>query len=470
MKNTNVTKQTTAKNAVAAGKQRSYHEVVEFLDKHWSSKDNGLACVKQLDKAFGNIAAQINAVLIAGTNGKSLTAHFTAQLFKEEGLSVGSFCAPHLLTYNERFMVNGDVISNKTFTDLGNEVINTLESLDATPNSYGILTMMALLHFKNSKVDVALLEVASNHSSDAVTICAPKIAAITRVAESTDTLQNKTIDDLLSMVKPDTHVVSADQSKINLQYMQDATEAKGSQWAMPIRKLAPLSYPFEQLHGRCAALAERIAYIFVNNVVNKDAVIVGNSLLTKQKGQRGRPTLEAKRQSELNPKRTLEQFWKEAQLSTLPARFQLMEKEKPTILLDNASNFDAFQNLLLGIRLLHYQRPLKGLTVILGSNNVNLDMTEFLKLLRYFFKKTSGQVIVCPVEKIPGHGGESWDVEKVTNDIKTMKIKAKATKSFKEAFELAQKSVDERHGLVVIAGSSSLITEYWNLKGIKKLS
>lgn len=470
MKNTNLTKP-TAKEAVTAGKQRSYHEVCEYLDKHWSSQDNGLACVKQLDKAFGNISQQTNAVLIAGTNGKSLTAHFTSQLFKEEGLSVGSFCAPHLLTYNERFTVNGEVISNKTFADLGNEVINTVESINATPNSYGILTMMALLHFKNSKVDVALLEVASNHSSDAVTICSPKIAAITRVADGSDEIQFKTIDDLLSFVKPETHVVSADQSKINLQYMQEAAEKKGSQWAMPIRKLAPLSYPFEQLHGRCAALAERIAHIYVNNIVNKDAVIVGNSLLTKQKGQRGRPTLEAKRQSELNPKRTLEQFWKETQLCTMPARFQLLEKEKPTILLDNSSNFDAFQNLLLGIRLLHYQRPLKGLTVVLGSNNPNLDMTEFLKLLRYFFKKTSGQVIVCPVENIPGHGGHaSWDVEKVTNDIKSMKIKVKGTKSFKEAFDLAQKSVDERHGLVVIAGSSSLVTEYWNLKGIKKLA
>jgi dihydrofolate synthase/folylpolyglutamate synthase len=471
MKNTNVTKRPTAKDAVAAGKQRSYHEVVEFLDKHWSVKDHGLACAKQLDKALGNISQQTNAVLIAGTNGKTLTSHFAAQLFKEEGLSVGTFSSPHLLTYNERFVVNGEVISNKSFTDLGNEVINALESHDIAPNSYGILTVMALLHFQNNNVEVALLEVASNHSSDAVTVCTPKIAAITRIAEASDGSQNKTIDDILSIAKPETHVVSADQSKINLQYMQDIIEAKGAQWAMPIRKLAPLSYPFEQLHGRCAALAERIAYLFVNYIAHKDAVIVGNSLLTKQKGQRGRPTLEAKRQSELNPKRTLEQFWKEAQLTTLPARFQLLEKEKPTILLDNASNLDAFTNLLLGIRLLHYQRPLKGLTIILGSNNPGLDMPEFLKLLRYFFKKTSGQVIVCPVEKIPGLGGDaSWDVEKVTNDIKSMKIKAKAAKNFKDAFESAQKSVDERHGLVVISGSSTLIAEYWQYKGIKKLS
>ena len=36
----------------------------------------------------------------------------------------------------------------------------------------------------------------------------------------------------------------------------------------------------------------------MNRFTNNDAV-VANTLLSKQKGQRGRPTLEAKRQSEL---------------------------------------------------------------------------------------------------------------------------------------------------------------------------
>jgi hypothetical protein len=264
--------------------------------------------------------------------------------------------------------------------------------------------------------------------------------------------------------------VSADQSKLNLQTMQDIVTEKGGEWAMPIRKLAPLAYPFEQLHGRCAALAERITSIYMNACAHKDAVIVTNSLLTKTKGRRGRPTLEVKRQSELNPKRTIEQFWKET-LSTLPGRFQLLDKEKPTILLDPAANLDAFKNLLLGTRLLHYKRPLKGLTIILGCNNPELDTNELIKLLRYFFKKTSGQVVVCPVNPIPGQkGSQAWNVEKITNDIKSMKIKAKSAANFNEALEMAQKTVDERHGIIVIAGSASIISEYWKNKGMKKLT
>ena len=55
------------------------------------------------------------------------------------------------------------------------------------------------------------------------------------------------------------------------------------------------------------------------------------------------------------------------------------------------------------------------------------------------------------------------------NETKTLKLKAKACKSFKEAFEAAQKSVDERHGLVVFTGSPAIVTEFWRYKGVKKL-
>lgn len=60
------------------------------------------------------------------------------------------------------------------------------------------------------------------------------------------------------------------------------------------------------------------------------------------------------------------------------------------------------------------------------------------------------------------------DIEKITNDVKNFKIKAKAAKNFDDAFDLAKKSVDERHGLVVITGSNAIISHYWHQKGLKK--
>lgn len=475
MKSSQIPKQPASKGTMVPGKQYSYNEIVEFLDANWKTNSNDitLAAIKKLNQSLGNVAEKTNAILVTGTNGKSLTAHFAAKLLKEDGLSVGIFYSPRIMTYNEQFAINNETISNKSFTDIGNEVLNALASLDIQANSLDVLTMMALLHFKQSNADVALLEVSKQGASNPINICNPKIIAVTRITdreeEQSADVVNAIAGELLAGVTKQTHVISADQSKLNLQIMETVTETKGGTWSMPIRKLAPLQYPFEQLHGRCAALAERIANIYVNTFLQKDTVVVSNSLLTKQKGQRGRPSLEAKRQAELNPKKTVEQFWKD-NTNELPGRFQLLDKEKPSILLDNASNLDAFKNILLGVRLLHYQRPLKGLTIILGCDNPNLELPEFLKLLRYFFKKTSGQVIVCPVTPLPSHKeAASWDPEKVINDLKVMKIKAKSSKNFADAFDMATKSVDERHGLVVITGSSAIITEYWRTKGVKKI-
>lgn len=462
----------TVRSGVPASKQLSYNDIVEFLDTHWKTPaDKTLKRMKALDAALGSPSKKLPTIMIAGTNGKSLTIDYTCQLLKEEGLTVGSFYAPHILTYNERLGLSGETINNKAFTTVANTVLAAVQELGQDCNSLEILTAIALVYFKESNVDVAILEVSTNTPHDPVTICAPKVMAITRVVsddeEKTSPILEKEVKDLAALVKKDCWLISADQSKFNLQAMQDTMAETGGNWAMPIRKLAALSYPFEQLHGRCAALAERAAQIFMQQCIATDQTVVSKSLLIIPKGQRGRPTLEAKMQSELNPRRTIEQFWKEA-TTTLPGRFELLEKEKPSILLDNASNIDAFSNLFLGIRLLHYQRQLKGLVLIIACEDDAIMEPEFLKLARYFFKKTSGQVIFCPVKKAT-ETRSTWDVEKMTNDMKNVKVKARSAADFGEAFEAAKKLVDERNGLVVVTGSAAIVAEFWKYKDIKKL-
>lgn len=470
-------KRQTQPKSVPHAKQRNYNEIIEVLDNYWNvntqNKNKTLDNILKLNQALGSPAEKLNTILVAGTNGKSLTIHLTAKLLKEEGLKVGAFYSPHILTYNERIAINHEIISNKLFTELANDILNTAEELNINLNSSEILSMMAIEYFKKQNVDVAIMEVHEGGTFNPVNICHAKVATITRVVEPDTTTKPEELKDIITqmmgIVKKGTWVVSGDQNKSHLQYMSELCQTQGGHWAMPIRKLAPLTYPFEQLHGRCASLAERLAQMFVENYLNKNATITANSILSKKQAQRGRPTLEAKRQSELYPKKTINQFWKDAS-SDLPGRFQLLDKEKPSILLDIASNIDAFKNLLLGIRLLHYQRPLKGLAIVIGALKKSIHNEEFLRLFRYFFKKTTGQLFICPIESaIAGTGeNESWDTEKIINDIKSMKIKARACKTFQEAFELAKKSVDERNGLVVITGSHSIINNYWAYKGIKK--
>jgi dihydrofolate synthase/folylpolyglutamate synthase len=469
------TRQTAKDSTLKLNQSLSYNEVVEYLDSKWSTPlDKTLKRFKAIDKSLGSLAKNLPTILIAGSNGKSLTAHFTAKLLKEEGISAGVLSSPHILSYNERIIIDGEMINNKKFTEVANVVINALEQEKIDANSGEILTAMAIVAFKENTLEVAVLEVQQADKYDPVTLCDTKVVAVTRVTSDQVNLEdpefNVLVKNFADIAVKNSIVVSADQSKINLQVIQAKALANGAQWAMPIRKLAALPYPFEQLHGRCAALAERAAQIYIENFTNKDNEIIANSLLVKSKGQRGRPSLEAKRNLELHPRRTLEQFWKNCETNALPGRFQILDKEKPTILLDNADNLDAFTNTLLGIRLLHYQKSLKGLVIIIGCENGNMHTPEFLRQLRYFFKKTSGQVIFCPVKKTKDvdETPKKWNVDAITNDLKNAKVKAHSAKNFAEAFDLAKKTVDERYGLIIIAGSKSILAEYWNHKGIKK--
>jgi hypothetical protein len=245
--------------------------------------------------------------------------------------------------------------------------------------------------------------------------------------------------------------------------MKTWVEERGAQWAMPIRKLATLPYIYEQLYGRIASLGERIAQIYVEDVKGKFSPFLRGNLLATQKGQRGRPTLEAKRHAELNPIKTLKSFWGE-QFDLLHGRFQLLDKEKPSILLDNSSNLDAFANLFLGVRLLHYQKPLKGLVMIMGFSKV-VNSMEAIKLIRYLLKKVNGQIVFIP---LPGNI-TSHDTQDLLMMAKELNVKARGCANFAEAFDQAKTMVDERDGLIVAAGSHDMIGEYWKYRGIKKI-
>ena len=120
-----------AKSTAALGKQKNYNEVVEFLDANWVHEqptEKSFALITKLDQALKNSSKNLKAILIGGTNGKGLTIHFATKLFQEEKITSGAFYSPHILSYNERFAINDETISNKTFTELANDVINTAEA------------------------------------------------------------------------------------------------------------------------------------------------------------------------------------------------------------------------------------------------------------------------------------------------------------------------------------------------------
>ena len=107
-------------------------------------------------------------VQIAGTNGKTSTARYTAAILAGEGLSVALYTSPELVSYTERMELGGRPVSEEAFAHgvsaakLAGERVNARRAAagerpyDVT--EFDTLTVAALVIFAEAGVDVAVLE------------------------------------------------------------------------------------------------------------------------------------------------------------------------------------------------------------------------------------------------------------------------------------------------------------------------
>lgn len=441
--------------------QLSYQEVILYLDARW--KDPVPGTIQTINSKLSFLSSKLSSIIIAGTSGKSTTIYYLTKLLETEGLKVGASTSPHFNTYNERIAINGQIISNDVFTKLANAILSIVKTNQIEATSKDILIAMALLHFKNEGVDIAIFEQENIYNYDPVTVCSPKILGITRIVLAHKESIKKAIQNISTSISHTTFVTTADQSKSVIHDIAQKTKESNGKWVMPIRKTAALPYPYEQLHGRCAALAERIAETYVNQVVSAPESTLQTSLLRIVKKQRGRPSLTSKRYPSYSNK-TMELFWQTVQIG-LSHHFQKIELKHYTLLLDAAANIDALQNLLLGIRLLNYEKPFKSISFLLSCHDGAICEQEFIKSVRYFFKKTSSQLIICPVANSIGEQtGTPANMEKFTIAAQHGRIKVVSYKSFKAAFDFTTKQLYDPQDLLVITGSQAIISEYWKYK------
>ena len=113
---------------------------------------------------------------IAGTNGKGSTATFLAQIFKCNKNKVHALTSPHLHHFNERIILDGEMINNRFLYEIMEEV--RLASKDAILTFMESTTIAAFLAFSKVKADILILECNMGGRIDATNIIQDKIAAI----------------------------------------------------------------------------------------------------------------------------------------------------------------------------------------------------------------------------------------------------------------------------------------------------
>ena len=145
----------------------------------------GLGRTRALLRRLGDPHLQIRGALIGGTNGKGSTQALVAAALREGGYRVGQTPKPHLVSYRERILVDGEMISAADFADLVEDVLAHADAITARygpPTEFEVLTAAAFAWFARVGVEVGVIEVGLGGRLDATNVWQGGVSAITNVA------------------------------------------------------------------------------------------------------------------------------------------------------------------------------------------------------------------------------------------------------------------------------------------------
>lgn len=141
--------------------------------------------MRLLLRLLDNPQNRFKIIHVTGTKGKGSTSAMLASILQAAGYPTGLYTSPHLVHVEERIQVNGASIPKAALIECMDKVAQACERVEreeSPPTFFEIITAVGLLHFADSKVDWAMLEVGLGGRFDATNACEPEIAVITSIS------------------------------------------------------------------------------------------------------------------------------------------------------------------------------------------------------------------------------------------------------------------------------------------------
>ena len=128
----------------------------------WASKKNTLEDIRAYLEELGNPDRFMKIIHVAGTNGKGSVCAFLTSVLSGAGYEVGTFVSPHLEETRERFLFNGEKVSEQIFEQAWKTVLELSQNMAGKgyypPTYFEFLFYMFLVICKEKKPDFVILE------------------------------------------------------------------------------------------------------------------------------------------------------------------------------------------------------------------------------------------------------------------------------------------------------------------------
>ncbi|WP_297214895.1 folylpolyglutamate synthase/dihydrofolate synthase family protein [Thermoplasma sp.] len=157
------------------------------LDYLYNLKREGIKFDLDVMRGFaemiGHPENKFKSFHITGSNGKGSTSEFIYSILRRR-YSSGLYTSPHLIKFNERIIVNDEMIPDAyidAFVDKYRQMIEDLARINRNPTFFEVTTMMAFQYFSDMNAEYASVEVGLGGRLDATNIVTPLVSVITQV-------------------------------------------------------------------------------------------------------------------------------------------------------------------------------------------------------------------------------------------------------------------------------------------------
>ncbi len=419
----------------------TYRETIDYLyGIRLFGQKLGLETMEYLLRLMGNPQHSLHFIHIAGTNGKGSVAAMIHAVLARAGYKTGLYTSPHLVSFCERFQINGQPITQADVVRLVEQLKPHLETVAAhpefhAPTFFEAVTAMALQHFHEQKVDVVVWETGLGGRLDATNVVTPLVSVITNIAFDHTQYLGETLPEIATekcgIIKLGVPIVTATVVEEVLRVIRTAATARG----------CPLTIVGQDVHVTRLNEDEQGQRVELAGT-RQDYGPVTIPLLGAHQTVNCATAVAALEASGLPV--TPQQACEGLSQTTWPGRFQIVN-HNPTVVLDGAHNAAAAERLAATLR---ERCAGQKLTLILGVlRDKNYDqMCQILAPL--------AERILC----VPVKSERTCDPDQLARWCMAANPRSRITiaGNLAEAYALAR---SEKAEAIVIAGSLFLVGE-----------
>lgn len=212
----------------------NYQNTIKFIEEQdWKGSVLGLDRMIELMDKLNNPQDKLKFIHVAGTNGKGSCCATLSSILMNAGYKVGTYTSPHLIKYEERFVINGKEISEDDLCRVAAKVKKAAEKMNDKPTVFEVVTAIGFEYFYEQKCDVVVLEVGMGGRLDATNIIKnPLLCVIMNIGLEHTEILGKTLSKIAyekaGIIKEKSDVVAYDNEKAVLNTFKKVSKERNA--------------------------------------------------------------------------------------------------------------------------------------------------------------------------------------------------------------------------------------------------